>query len=80
MKKQVELPAHLKKYKRRTTEFDKLYEAMELVGYDLWRIELIKEYSCDNRHELKCECSKIAIQRLRDKIPDKQCGLADTLN
>jgi hypothetical protein len=68
MKKQIELPKHLKKYKRRTTEFDKLYEAMEVCGYDQWRIELIKEFQCDNRYELECECSKIAIQRRADKL------------
>ena len=68
LKKQVELPAHLKKYKRRSTEFDKLYEAMEQYGYDQWRIELIKSYQCESRYELECECAKVAIQRLKNKI------------
>ena len=80
MKKQVELPAHLKKYKRRTTEFDKLYEAMELVGYDQWRIELIISYQCESRYELECECAKVAIQRLKDNIPDKKGFPSDTLS
>ena len=80
LKKQVELPAHLKKYKRRSTEFDKLYEAMELVGYDQWRIELIKSYQCESRYELESECAKVAIQRLKDNIPDKKGFPSDTLN
>ena len=71
MKKQVELPPNLKRYKRRTTEFDPLYEAMEQYGYDHWRIELLKEFQCENRYELECEASKIMIQRQkREKIPD----------
>ena len=53
---------------------------MELYGYDQWRIELIKEYSCENRYELECECAKIAIQRLKDNIPDKKGFPSDTLN
>ena len=53
---------------------------MEQYGSQSFCIELLQEYQCNSKYELDCETAKVAIQRLRDKIPDKQCGLADTLN